>query len=84
MSTVFSISSHRVLQYFPEVVMHEQTGCAHFSAFAVAIPFLLASHDDNDPKRMLNLGKERFCPKADTFQFWPQRNNRRYLNEAYK
>jgi hypothetical protein len=37
MSGVFSIAAHSVLQYLPEVVMHEQTGCAHFSGFVVDI-----------------------------------------------
>jgi hypothetical protein len=32
MSGVFSIASHWVLQYLPDVVIHEQTGCAHFLA----------------------------------------------------
>src|ERR1039458_969954 len=36
-SCVFSIGSHSVLQYLPDVVTHEQTGGAHFSAFAGAI-----------------------------------------------
>jgi hypothetical protein len=39
MSGVFSIASHCVLQYLPEVVRHEQTGCAHFTAFSGAILF---------------------------------------------
>jgi hypothetical protein len=43
MSGVFSIASHCVLQYFPDVVMHEQIGCAHFSLFVVAMSFLLVS-----------------------------------------
>jgi hypothetical protein len=30
MSGVFSIASHSALQYVPDVVLHEQTGCAHF------------------------------------------------------
>jgi hypothetical protein len=34
---VFSIASHWGLQYLPDVTVHEQTGCAHFSAFAVVI-----------------------------------------------
>jgi hypothetical protein len=29
-SGVFSMAEHSVLQYFPDVTMHEQTGCAHF------------------------------------------------------
>src|SRR5580704_8624118 len=49
MSGVFSMASHWALQYLPDVVMHEQTGCAHFSAFAVAISFLLAL----DPKQRI-------------------------------
>jgi hypothetical protein len=43
MSGVFSMASHWVLQYLPDVVTHEQTGCAHFSPFAVVISLLLAS-----------------------------------------
>ena len=39
MSGVFSIASHWVLQYLPDVVMQEQIGCAHFSGFAVDIFF---------------------------------------------
>jgi hypothetical protein len=30
MSGVFSIASHSVLQYFPDVTLQEQTGWAHF------------------------------------------------------
>jgi hypothetical protein len=37
MSGVFSMVSHWVLQNLPEVVRHEQTGRAHFSAFVVDI-----------------------------------------------
>jgi hypothetical protein len=68
MSGVFSIASHWVLQYLPDVVTHEQIGCAHFAAFAVAISFLLTSdqwrlmHDD-----ILNTGEKCFCPKWDSF-----------------
>ena len=32
MSGIFSIASHWVLQYLPEVAVQEQTGCAHFAA----------------------------------------------------
>jgi hypothetical protein len=46
MSGVFSMASRWVLQYLPDVVMHEQTGWAHFSTFAVVISFLPAL----DPK----------------------------------
>src|SRR5579862_3200422 len=53
MSGIFSIASHSTLQYFPELVGHEQTGCAHFGVsavfivfpgFAAAISFLLSSN----------------------------------------
>jgi hypothetical protein len=37
MSGVFSIAAHSVLQYLPEVVSHEQTGCAHFCPLVVSI-----------------------------------------------
>jgi len=40
MPGVFSIASHSVLQYLPDMVTHEQTGCAHFSPLAGAISFL--------------------------------------------
>jgi hypothetical protein len=43
MSGVFSIASHCALQYLPVGVVQEQTGCAHFSVFAVSIYFLLFS-----------------------------------------
>ena len=36
MPGVFSIASHWVLHYLLDVVTHEQTGCAHLSAFGVA------------------------------------------------
>jgi hypothetical protein len=39
MSGVFSMASHWVLQYLPDVVRQEQTGCAHFSAISGAILF---------------------------------------------
>jgi hypothetical protein len=44
MSGVFSIASHCVLQYLPDVITHEQTGRAHFSAFVAAIIVLLVSN----------------------------------------
>jgi hypothetical protein len=47
MSGVFSIASHCALQYLPVVVPQEQTGCAHFSVFAVSIYSLLASAHEN-------------------------------------
>ena len=38
MSGVFSIASHSVLQYFPEVTLQEQTGWAHFLLSAIESP----------------------------------------------
>ena len=68
MSGVFSIASHWVLQYLPDVVVQEQTGCAHFSPLAVVISFLLAS----DPQRairdsILITPEKRFCPLRNIF-----------------
>jgi hypothetical protein len=39
MSGVFSIASHSVLQYFPEVILQEQTGWAHFLLSGIESPF---------------------------------------------
>jgi hypothetical protein len=44
MSGVFSIASHSVLQYFPEVTLQEQTGWAHFLLSSDAMWFLLLLH----------------------------------------
>jgi hypothetical protein len=39
-SGVFSIASHCGLQYFPELTVQEQMGCAHLLSFPIAIGFL--------------------------------------------
>jgi hypothetical protein len=39
MSGVFSIASHSVLQYFPDVTLQEQMGWAHFLLSAIESPF---------------------------------------------
>jgi hypothetical protein len=41
MSGVFSIASHWVLQYLPDVVSQEQIGWAHFWDFSVVMIVLL-------------------------------------------
>jgi hypothetical protein len=46
MSGAFFTASHWVLQYLSEVVMHEQTGCAHFFTVSLVISFLLDSDHD--------------------------------------
>jgi hypothetical protein len=52
MSGVFSIASHCVLQYLPEVVMQEQTGCAHFLAVSLVISISpVFGSGSGDPKR---------------------------------
>jgi hypothetical protein len=78
MSGVFSIASHSVLQYLPDVATHEQTGCAHSPAFAVVISFCLfaigiAFLPVPDQQRMIQEGiidtsKRRFCPKKNTYK----------------
>ena len=39
MSGIFSMASHWALQYLPDEITHEQTGCAHFSVFGESICF---------------------------------------------
>jgi hypothetical protein len=69
MSGVFSIASHWVLQYLPDVVTHEQNGCAHFAAFAVAISIspnfgLTAA---NPRRHLKHRGKAFLSDKAHIF-----------------
>src|ERR1700732_4316670 len=45
-SGVFSVASHSALQYLPDVVTHEQSGCEHFTAFSEPISFLPTSDQD--------------------------------------
>jgi hypothetical protein len=73
MSGIFSIASHWVLQYLPEVVVQEQTGCAHFTAVLLAsvggvIVFLLAC-DRGAGIGAISIGVARsgFCPIRDSF-----------------
>ena len=69
MSGVFSIASHWGLQYLPDVVMHEQTGCAHFWPLVVAICFLLDAVPHRViPNGMLDVGKKLLCPIRDTLR----------------
>jgi hypothetical protein len=55
MSGVSSIAAHSVLQYLPEDVSHEQTGCAHFSSFVDSInsPDMqrIADHSQDNHRR---------------------------------
>jgi D-serine deaminase-like pyridoxal phosphate-dependent protein len=64
MSGVFISASHQVLQYFTDDVTHEQTGCAHLSAFAAAISSSLLS--DQRVMQILNTGGKRVCSKWNT------------------
>jgi hypothetical protein len=50
MSGIFSMASHWALQYLPEVVMQEQTGCAHFLPVSLVILVLLFSGQDRVSK----------------------------------
>ncbi len=72
MSGIFSIASHWVLQYLPDVVAHQPLGCAHFSALAVAISFLLPSDQHKViQKDILGTDTKRFCPIRHTINFNP-------------
>jgi hypothetical protein len=71
MSGVFSIASHSVLQYLPDVVRHEQTGWAHFSAFAEAISFLLGSDQERTIQALtIATSREYFCTEMNTRRNW--------------
>jgi hypothetical protein len=73
MSGVFSIASHWALQYFPDVVMQEQTGCAHFSPVEVAMSFLLFSDEPLVIRGRILIGEKRlFCSKMNTVCGYPQ------------
>ena len=66
-SGVFSIASQSLLQYLPDVVGHEQTGCAHFSAFAEAISFLLSSDQEGTTQAAILVSNcECFCTEMNT------------------
>jgi hypothetical protein len=72
MSGVFSIASHSVLQYLPDVVKQAQTGWAHFSAFAEAISFLPSSDQEwTIQAAILATSREDFCTEMNTRRNWP-------------
>jgi hypothetical protein len=71
MSGVFSIASHSVLQYLPDVVRHEQTGWAHFSAFAEGISFLLSSNQERTIQALtVTTSRMCFCTEMNTRRNW--------------
>jgi len=71
MSGVFSIASHSVLQYLPEVVRHEQTGWAHLSAFAEAISFLQSSNQERTIQALtVATSRMCFCTEMNTRRNW--------------
>ena len=70
-SGVLAIDSHSTLQYLPDVATHEQTGCAHFSAFAGATPSFNFGSRAHDPSldishqdRVFLYGKEHIAKAA--------------------
>jgi hypothetical protein len=69
-SGVFSVASHSALQYLPDVVTHEQSGCEHFTAFSEPISFLPTSDQDRMIQvQMLVSRKECFCTERNTLRF---------------
>ena len=69
-SGVFSVASHSVLQYLPDVVTHEQTGCAHFSAFSGSITLLPTSDLTRTIQAlMLVTRKKCFCTERNTLRY---------------
>jgi hypothetical protein len=70
MSGVFSIASHWALQYLPDVVRHEQTGCAHFTVFSGVISFLLAFESRVILQTSIIVSsEEHFCAERDTLRY---------------
>src|ERR1700692_673773 len=65
MSGVFSMASHWALQYFSEVVMHEQIGCAHLWVFVVSILFspVFGSRGDDPSLHISCRGIRLLCRK---------------------
>jgi hypothetical protein len=71
MSGIFSMASHWALQYLPEVVTHEQMGCAHFLAVSFVILDLLFQVGTELSKTVSYTESERsFCAKENTFQIF--------------
>ncbi len=70
-SGVFSVVSHSVLQYLPDVVTHEQTGCAHFSAFSAAIALLPTSDLARTIQVLMLVTRGKyFCTERNTLRYW--------------
>jgi hypothetical protein len=60
------MASHWALQYLPDVVTHEQIGCAHFSVLGESICFLLASdHEGMIQAVILVLGRNMLLYKKE-------------------
>lgn len=72
MSGVFSVVSHSTLQYFPDVVRHEQTGWAHFSAFVAVIFPLKKSHHQRMIRAAMLVNRQKlFCTQRNTLRLSP-------------
>jgi hypothetical protein len=67
MPRVLSIAAHSTLWYLPDDATHEQTGWAHFLAFAGTISLLSTSDQERMiPAQMLITRKKRFCTERNT------------------
>src|ERR1700738_1541878 len=68
-SGVFSVASHSALQHLPDVVTHEQSGWAQFTAFSEAISFPPTSAQERMTQvQMLVSRKECFRTKRNTLR----------------
>jgi hypothetical protein len=69
MDGVFSVVAHSALQYLPDAVMQEHSGCAHFSAFGVVIFFSWVEIlNEERIIRILVYGRKRFCAERNTLR----------------
>jgi hypothetical protein len=62
------MASHAALQYLPDVVGHEQTGCAHFSSFTgvIIIPSNRGTGADDPGGNIRRTGESVLCRTKDT------------------
>ena len=67
MPRVLPTAAHSTMQCLPDDVAHEQTGWAHFLAFAGTISLLPTSDQERMiPAQMLVTGKKCFCTERNT------------------
>jgi hypothetical protein len=87
MSGIFSIASHWVLQYLPEVVVQEQIGCAHFTAVLLVsvggvITCLLLRSGRVIRGISIGVAGCEFCPIRNSFDRRVEQSEEKYKRPA--